>query len=255
MTKSMTMQEIEIREVCLLAGKIMLESGAETYRVEDTMVRIATSYGVESAESYVTPTAIIFTIEGEHPTKTKMIRIMNRGTDLNKIAMVNNISREIHSGKWSVREAYQLLKEIEKSNVSYPIWIQILAATIASACFVIMFNGRWDDFLPAFFAGGIGYSWFLYIDRFVHIRFFSEFSASLFIALSAVGFVYFGFGVEIDKIVIGSVMPLVPGLLITNAIRDLMAGHLVSGLTKGAEAVLTAFAIGSGVAVILVLFS
>ncbi len=54
-----------------------------------------------------------------------------------------------------------------------------------------------------------------------------------------------------DKIIIGSVMPLVPGLLITNALRDLMSGHLVSGLSKGADACLTSFAIGAGVAVII----
>lgn len=60
-----------------------------------------------------------------------------------------------------------------------------------------------------------------------------------------------GLGSELDKIIIGSVMPLVPGLLITNAVRDLMAGSFVSGLSKGAEAFLTAFAIGAGVALVL----
>jgi uncharacterized membrane protein YjjP (DUF1212 family) len=60
-----------------------------------------------------------------------------------------------------------------------------------------------------------------------------------------------GAGQQVDKIIIGSVMTLVPGLLVTNAVRDLMAGHLVSGLSKGAEALLTAFAIGSGIAVVL----
>lgn len=63
-----------------------------------------------------------------------------------------------------------------------------------------------------------------------------------------------GLGRELDKIIIGSVMPLVPGLLITNAVRDLMAGHLVSGLSRGAEAFLTAFAIGTGIAVMFTLF-
>ncbi|MNJ01474.1 hypothetical protein D3C73_1611210 [compost metagenome] len=57
-----------------------------------------------------------------------------------------------------------------------------------------------------------------------------------------------------DKIIIGSVMPLVPGLLITNAVRDLMAGHLVSGLSKGADAFLTSFAIGTGIGLVLSLF-
>jgi uncharacterized membrane protein YjjP (DUF1212 family) len=64
-----------------------------------------------------------------------------------------------------------------------------------------------------------------------------------------------GLGRDLDKIIIGSVMPLVPGLLITNAVRDLMAGHLVSGMSKGAEAFLTAFAIGSGVALVLAVYS
>lgn len=71
----------------------------------------------------------------------------------------------------------------------------------------------------------------------------------------AITFVKLGIGHELDKIIIGSVMPLVPGLLITNAVRDLMAGHLVSGISKGAEAFLTAFAIGTGIAVVISLFS
>lgn len=63
-----------------------------------------------------------------------------------------------------------------------------------------------------------------------------------------------GIGIDLDKIIIGSVMPLVPGLHITNAVRDLMAGHLVAGLSKGAEAFLTAFAIGSGIAIVLSIY-
>lgn len=241
----------EVSELCLLAGKLMLQSGAETYRVEDTMVRIATAYGVVSTESYVTPTAIMISIEGDYPTKTKMIRIIKRTTDLNRIAAVNSISREISTGIVSIEEAYDKLLMVEKNSFTYPFWIQILAAAISSACFVIMFRGTWPDFIPGFFTGGIGFLCFLLIDKYTQVRFFSEFSASLIMGLLAIVFVSNNFGLEVDKIIIGSVMPLVPGLLITNAIRDLMAGHLVSGLTKGTEAVLTAFAIGSGVAVIL----
>ena len=84
----------EIMEVCLLAGKIMLQSGGETYRVEDTMMRIAAAYGIDKTHSYVTPTGIIFSAEGDEPTKTKLIRISTRSTDLKKVAMVNSISRQ-----------------------------------------------------------------------------------------------------------------------------------------------------------------
>jgi uncharacterized membrane protein YjjP (DUF1212 family) len=241
----------DIMEVCLLAGKIMLQSGAETYRVEDTMMRIAASFGVEQSHSFVTPTGIIFSIEGAEPTKTKLIRIIERTTDLTKVALVNSISRRISNGELSVSEASKLLKEMEIAKVSYPLWLQVFAASISSACFLIMFKGGWNDFLPALITGGLGYTFFLYLHRFIPIKFFAEFLSATMIGLMSFLFVWLEMGSEIDKIIIGSVMPLVPGLLITNAVRDLMAGHLVSGLSKGAEAFLTAFAIGAGIAVLL----
>lgn len=241
----------EIMEVCLLAGKIMLQSGGETYRVEDTMMRMAAAFGIENSHSYVTPTGIIFSAEGSEPTKTKLIRISSRSTDLKKVAMVNSISRQITNGEINLEEALTLLKELEDLNVTFPFMIQVAAASIASGCFMIMFKGEWIDFIPSMVTGGLGYFGFLYFHRYIPIKFFSEFLASFIIGFLALILVKLGVGSQLDKIIIGSVMTLVPGLLVTNAVRDLMAGHLVSGLSKGAEALLTAFAIGSGVAVVL----
>ncbi|MFD2215238.1 threonine/serine exporter family protein [Metabacillus endolithicus] len=241
-------QTFDIIDVCLLAGKIMLRSGAETYRVEDTMMRIAAAYGIKETHSYVTPTGIIFSVSSKTPTQ--LVRIVDRSTDLQKVAKVNGVSRQISNGELSVEEAYTHLKEIELDAHAYPIWVQIGAASIASGCFLIMFQGGWTDFLPAVIAGGIGLSSLIYLHRLVEIKFFAEFLASLIIGVISVLFVTLNIGAELDKIIIGSVMPLVPGLLITNAVRDLMAGHLVSGISKGAEAFLTAFAIGAGVAVV-----
>jgi uncharacterized membrane protein YjjP (DUF1212 family) len=241
----------EIMDVCLLAGKIMLQSGGETYRVEDTMMRIAAAFGIENSHSYVTPTGIIFSAEGAEPTKTKLIRISTRSTDLKKVAMVNSISRRITSGEIKLDEALNHLKELDALDVTFPFMVQVGAASMASGCFMIMFRGEWLDFIPAMLTGGLGYFGFLYFHRFIPVKFFSEFLASFIIGLLAVIFVKTGLGQQLDKIIIGSVMALVPGLLVTNAVRDLMAGHLVSGLSKGAEALLTAFAIGSGIAVVL----
>ncbi|MBS2967684.1 threonine/serine exporter family protein [Metabacillus sp. KIGAM252] len=245
----------EIMDVCLLAGKIMLQSGAETYRVEDTMTRMAAAFGFSHSHSYVTPTGIIFSVEGKEPTKTKLIRIAERTTDLEKVALVNGISRKISSGEFTADEAYQELKIVERASHTYPLWVQGVAAAVSSGCFLIMFMGKWPDFLPAVIAGGVGFISLIYFHRLVPIKFFSEFLASFLIGLLAFLFVKTGAGMEVDKIIIGSVMPLVPGLLITNAVRDLMAGHLVSGLSKGAEAFLTAFAIGSGIALVFSIFA
>ncbi|WP_409303398.1 threonine/serine exporter family protein [Peribacillus sp. SCS-155] len=242
----------EIIEVCLLAGKIMLESGAETYRVEDTMTRIAMSFGIDHSHSYVTPTGIIFSIDGADPAK--LVRISERSTDLRKVTVVNSLSRQIASGILSPQDALTQLRQIEKERDAYPLWIQIFAAFISSGCFLIMYQGQWHDFLPACITGAVGLSGVIFLHRLLEIKFFAEFLSSVVIGLLAFLFVKIGAGHEIDKIIIGSVMPLVPGVLITNAVRDLIAGHLVSGITKGAEAFLTAFAIGTGIAVVFAFY-
>ncbi|WLR42428.1 threonine/serine exporter family protein [Bacillus carboniphilus] len=239
----------DIMDICLLAGKIMLVSGAETYRVEDTMTRIAISYGAHNSHSFVTPTGIMLSIEGNEPTKTKLVRISERTTNLKKVTLVNSISRKIVAREIPLSEAYQQLKDIEKEHHTYPLYQQILAAAFASGCFTIMFKGSFIDFLPSLICGGVGFYCLVLFHRLLSIKFFAEFTASVAIGILSYLLIMIGIGDHMDKVIIGSVMPLVPGLLITNAVRDLIAGHLVSGLSKGAEAFLTAFAIGSGVAV------
>lgn len=239
-------------QLCLLAGKIMLQSGAETYRVEDTMARMASAMGVTHSQSFVTPTGIVFQLE--KTGVAKLIRIEERTTDLQKVAAVNDVSRKLSSGDINYCTAHHMLINIETQKHAYPVGFQIAGAALSSGCFTLMFQGGYVDFLPSVLCGALAFSIFIGIHRLVKVKFFAEFTASFFLGLLAMLLVHLGIGKELDKIIIGSVMPLVPGLLITNAVRDLMAGHLVSGLSRGAEAFLTAFAIGAGIAVVFTIF-
>lgn len=245
----------EIMEVCLLAGRIMLKSGAETYRVEETMTRIALAYGIQNTHAFVTPTGIILSAEGysEPFGETKFVRITERTIDLHKVALVNEVSRKTSQGTLSLAETKDELKKVELANLAFPPWVQVVAASFVSGCFLIMYEGKWSDFIPAFFCGGIGYAIFILFHRIVKVKFFSEVLAAFCIGIVAVAFVRIGGGAQLDNIIVGSVMPLVPGVLITNAVRDLMAGHFISGLSRGAEALLTATAIGTGIAVVITL--
>lgn len=240
--------QASVEKVCMIAGKIMLMSGAETHRVEDTMNRMARAFGVESAQIHATPTGINFSAGVTE--KNNFIRILKRPTDLHKIAQVNEISRRITAGELQLEDAYHRLQEIETAEAGYKPWIQIVAAALVSGCFAIMFQGTWADFIPAGVAGGLGFAVMFYMDRLLEIRYLAEFFGALVIGVSSYVFIHNGFGVELDKVIIGAVMPLVPGLHITNAIRDMVAGHLISGSSKGIEATLTAFAIGAGVSLV-----
>lgn len=246
------MEQQAISKVCLLAGKIMLESGAETYRVEDTMVRIAQAFGMDNAQSHATPSAITFAIDMTE--QVHFVRIDERVTDLYKVSRVNSISRHISENKLTVADAREELLKVDDQKYLFSQLMRIFAAAFASGCFTIMFQGSWYDFLPAFVVGGLGYSALQYFNHLLKIRFFAEFLASFLLAFSAFVLIEINIGVAFDSIIIGSIMPLVPGLLITNAVRDMMAGHLVSGITKAVEAILTALAIGAGVAIVILIF-
>ena len=240
----------QIVDVCLLAGKVMLENGAETYRVEDTMRRIAEACGSE-AQSFVTPTGIVFSLEGEGATR--VARVNERRIDLQKVTRTNDISRNFCQGSITLQEAHDELLMVESSHHAYRFWLQATAAAIASGCFLIMFQGVWPDFVDAVVCGGLGFAVAFSLHRFTRVKFFAEFMAALSVGLSTALLMKLGLGHMSEKIEIASVMPLVPGMLITNAVRDLMAGHLVSGTSKGVEALLTALAIGGGIATTLTL--
>lgn len=233
----------------LLAGRIMMESGAETYRVEDTMIRMAVSQNMVNSHCFVTPTGIMFSPSEE--LATRFVRINNRSTDLERVALVNSVSRNLVSGEYTLQQAYDEMLMIDQTNYRSSIWVQTLAASMASACFFILLGGSWINLPFAFVIGGIG---FIIVEKILEetrVKIFAEFIGAFVIGILASLAVYSGIATNLDTLIIGSIMPLVPGLLITNAVRDLMAGHFVSGLSKGAEAFLTAFAIGAGIALVI----
>nr|WP_255548233.1 threonine/serine exporter family protein [Planococcus beijingensis] len=233
----------------LLAGRIMMESGAETYRVEDTMIRMAVSQNMVNSHCFVTPTGIMFSPSEE--LATRFVRINNRSTDLERVALVNSVSRNLVSGEYTLQQAYDEMLMIDQTNYRSSIWVQTLAASVASACFFILLGGSWINLPFAFVIGGIG---FIIVEKILEetrVKIFAEFIGAFVIGILASLAVYSGVATNLDTLIIGSIMPLVPGLLITNAVRDLMAGHFVSGLSKGAEAFLTAFAIGAGIALVI----
>lgn len=243
--------ENKVIDVVLIAGRILLESGAETYRVEDTMNRIAHSYGLHNTYSFVSSTAIIFSLNDR--TSTRLIRVQERTTDLEKIALTNSLSRKISNQELTIYEAKSEFIHLQHASLQYSFLTNFFAAAIACGFFLFMFGGVASDCWIAVIAGGAAFLTFSFVQRYIQIKFFSEFVAAAVVISIAATFTKLGIATNQDIITIASVMPLVPGILITNAIRDLLAGELLAGMSRGVEAALTAFAIGAGVAIVLLI--
>ncbi|MBO0460476.1 threonine/serine exporter family protein [Enterococcus sp. DIV1298c] len=237
---------------CLLAGKIMTESNAEMYRVEDTMSRIASASGNYRLVSYVTQTGLF--IGFDRTSTIRMEQITNRTINLERVVKVNNLSRKYVANELTLEELYQELQEVEKDRRMFPVWLQIISAAIISGTIMILFGGELQDLPITLLIGGVGYIVYLCSLRFFRIKFLAEFLSSLIIGIAAILSVRLGIGLNQDLIIIGCVMPLVPGVQITNAIRDLLAGHYVSGVSRGAEAMMTAAMIGFAIAFIFQIF-
>lgn len=240
-----------VMDTCLLAGSIILKNGGETYRTEETMALIAQAAGMDDVNSSATPTSIILSFRCKGQDHTRMVRTPRRTTNLNKITLVNDVSRKFVGGGINLEQAYLTLREIDQKKPLYPRWMQHMAATIASGSFSMLVGGTWYDLAPAALAGLIVNLSQEYLEQFVRMKFFTEFSAALLGGLFALLTVTIFPQLHISIIIIGAMLPMFPGIAITNSLRDLLAGDLVAGVSRGVEAMLTAVSVAVATAIIL----
>ncbi|HRL51599.1 MAG TPA: threonine/serine exporter family protein [Enterococcus aquimarinus] len=231
--------ENRLLETCLLAGKIMMESGSEVYRVEDTMNRIALSGGRSDSVSYVTATGIFISLKDSHQTQIE--NVSERSINLEKIVAVNQLSRDF-SAK---------VITLDELSHDFPLWLKTLSAGIVSSTLMSLFGGSWFDFIATFGIGCFGYLLKHYVRVYSKTSYLDYFIASLGIGIMAILAVHYHIAQSVDHLIIGSVMPLVPGVAITTSFRDILAGHMISGLVRGTEAIIVAIAIAVGIATAL----
>ncbi|CAM4330248.1 threonine/serine exporter family protein [Erysipelothrix aquatica] len=239
-------EEKMLLDTCVLAGKILMENGAEMHRVEDTMNRIlSVEYGTNEAMSFVIPTGIFVTThKGE---STKMKRISSRKQDVEKIAQVNEASRQFSSGIYDVPQFYNRMQEISTSVTDFPLWLRVIVSGVISACMMIIFQGSAKDFGLTFVIGALGYAFYYMANRYLKVRFLQEFLAAFLVATVANVCAKVGIIHNVDTVIIGSIIIFVPGIQIMNSIRDFLVGNTISGTIFLVEAMMIAAMIGAGV--------
>lgn len=228
------------------AGRIILQNGGETYRVEETILKICYAFKVKQADSYVTPTGIMISLTDNKGETISLVKRINRRTvNLEKIAQVNDLSRALSNKSFTLDYVEKRLKEIDTSKV-YSDKLLILASAFSAGFFTLLFGGSFRDFFVSIVIGVVIKLLSLALNNIQINEFFINSLGGAVAALIALLSVYLNIGQNEDKIIIGSIMLLVPGLTITNAIRDTIAGDLVSGISRAIEAIFVAVAIAIG---------
>lgn len=232
-------------------GYGLLESGAEIYRVEESVQRILKAYGLATGEVFAIPNCIIVSlVTPDGRALTRVRRMSTHGTDIDQLERYNSLCRRLCAETPDARAALEQLEHTRAGRRAFPLPVRLLAYFTGAAAFTFFFGGTPAD---ALCAGACGLAIALCLTFLTRLRtnlFFKTVAGGAVSALLALALVLAGVGKSVDLVTIGALMLLVPGLIFTNAMRDIMAGDMVAGITKTAEALLTGvgIALGTGTA-------
>ncbi len=229
-------------------GSMLISYGAEIYRAEESVNRIAAAYGFEKIEVFAIPACLIITIDGENGLPiTRQVRITKRETNLDRVDKINNLSRFICSEKPSFSTITTHINKIQnRKTYGFPT---ILASyIIVGATFALFFGGGWRESVAAGAIAAVIKPIEMAVAKVKPSVFFSGLICSMSAAAIAVLIAEAGLTDGFDKVIIGSLMTLVPGVTLTNCMRDFIAGDFIAGLYTMIEALLTAVGMAVGAA-------
>ena len=227
-------------------GEQMLISGAEVGRVETAIRYICSAYGCIRTDVFTITSSIVVSVtdgEGGHASQTR--RIVGTQTDLTKLHQLNDLSREICAQRPDYEQVQQRIQQICQKK-RFSLWVEALGSALIAFSFAVFFGGSWMDGLVASVLGlGMRYlTWLLQKGSMNQI--FINTVASFLLSFLSILLVRWGIGNDVNKIIIGNIMLLIPGIALTNSLRDMISGDIMTGLLRFFDAVLVAAAIAAG---------
>lgn len=252
--------QIDVKRVvnlALEAGRILLKNGGEIFRVDETMIRICNRFHVDKVDTFMLSHGIFISAQhGDEEVYTKVKHVPLSGSNLEIVAEVNDLSREISSGKVTLEMAEQRLKEIECiPGASY--WQKVLGAGLGSGCFGYLLCGAERESIIAFFIGCLLYMWVLAASKHKVSKIVSNMIGGVLISSLAIlaSCLSVEVPLQIDGIIIGGIMPLIPGMAFVNSIREIADSDFLSGTVRMIDALLVFVYIAIGVGIPLSVYS
>lgn len=255
--EDLSQNDHEVLETAMMAGHILLENGAEISRVEETMERICRHFGVESENFFVLSNGI-FTTGSRNQEKpggqyAKVQHIPVKGTQLNKVVAVNQLSREVEEGCYTIEQIKERLEEI-RHMPGKSFHMQLFASGVGSACFCYLFGGSLVDSAVAFFAGFLLYIFVLRVSVPHMSKITGNICSGALVTLICILCSRLGIGESMSHMIIGSIIPLVPGVPFTNGIRDIADGDYISGAVRLLDAILVFLCVAIGVGGMFIIY-
>lgn len=229
-------------------GHRLAISGAETFRVEESVSRILSAYGI-SSEVFAIPNCLIVSIEAaEGKPMTRMRRIHSVSNNMDSVERYNALSRRICAQTPDPETAVKWLKDADKAPKRYGVLPGILGHILVSCGFTIFFGGDLIDCLCAVLCGILVYFTGMLMKKTKVNDFFRTIASTFLMTLLAYSLACAGIINNVDATIIGTLMLLVPGLLFTNAMRDILFGDTNSGVNRIVQVLLigVALALGTG---------
>ena len=224
------------------AGHLLLQNGAEISRVEDTMERIATYYGERNENFFVLSNGIFTT--GKSYANVKFIPI--KGARLDKVVAINQFSRDVSAGKYTLDEAERRLEEIRRLPEK-PLWEQIAGAALGSGAFCAIFGGSLLDCAAALVAGTLVYLFVALVSAPSWPKALSNICGGALGTVACILFNRLGFGENLGNMIVGTLIPLIPGVAFTNGLRDIAGEDYLAGMTRLLDALMVFLCIALGV--------
>ena len=235
-------------DIAVDLGYELAMAGAETYRIEESVVRMLQTYGLQ-AQVFAIPNNLTVSIETpEGKPMTMMRRIGHHGNDLDSVDQFSAMSRAIVNRKPEPELARKWLNQLRENKRSYRLSLRLLGYFLGAFGFGLFFGGT---LLDAFWGGALGVLVGLVTTFFDSIKanqFFCTIAASFLMALCAYSIGALNLTTSADSVIIGALMILVPGLLFTNAMRDIIYGDTNSGVNRIVQVFLVAAALALGTA-------
>lgn len=247
----------QVVDVALEAGRILLKNGGEIFRVEETITRICNHFGVEQVDIFTLSHGIFVSAENEEgDVYTRVKHIPLSGANLEVVAEVNELSRQIAGGNVTVEEAGERLKAIEKKP-SKGWQVQILASGLSAACYGFLLGATLTESMVTFIIGCLLQMWVLLAKRCHLSKIVLNIAGGMLITILAVRLrlILSPAVLRLNSMIIGAIMPLIPGLAFTNAIRDIADGDFLSGTVRMMDALMVFVYIAIGVGIVLITYN